>query len=85
MVLAPHKHCQDRLDVTAECGFSDILRAKVDLGNCLCYHILISDPNRMLTFAGFLASTALTRGTCVTYTAASPTALGVDGKKVGVQ
>ena len=45
MAWAQHKAHQDQLDVTLELGFMDILCAKVDLGNCVCYHILISDSN----------------------------------------
>ena len=45
MAWAQHKPCQDQFDMTLELGFIDILHAKVDLGNCIYYHILIPDPN----------------------------------------
>lgn len=45
MAWAQHEPCQDQLDVTLELGFIDILHAKVDLGNCICYHILLSDSD----------------------------------------
>lgn len=57
--------------MTSELGFIDILHARVDFGNCLCYHIFTSDPNGKPTFARFLATTVLTGGTYVSYTALS--------------
>jgi hypothetical protein len=65
--LGSAQTCQSQSDVLLELGFLDVLHAKVDLENCLCYHILISYPNGKLTFDRFLATTVLTRGTCVTY------------------
>lgn len=49
-----------------------IYTAKVDLENCLCDYILISDPNGKLTFAGFLATSVLISETCAAYIAVSP-------------
>lgn len=45
MAWVQYKPCQDQLNVTLELGFMDTLHARVDLGNCACYHILISDSN----------------------------------------
>lgn len=85
MALAQHKPCQDQLDVTSELGFIDILHARVNLENCLCYHILISDPDGKLTLLDFSNHCFNKRDLCHIYWCI-PIALGFDAKeKVGAK
>lgn len=75
MARVQHKLCQDHLNGTLELGFIDILHARVDLGNCACCHILISDSNGEADICQIFGNCCFNKRDLCVLTLPHPTAL----------